>query len=352
MNSIKGYTEAKCLTEEEFFRRELNIELRYDADPSSQEKTHTIIVTADPRPWLQHLRNATPKSKIFILVGNETYEPWKYELLNGLPSINLALIYNPPKAYRFGAGTKSLLGNIIDGGFLNLSGKGNPVRDFRTATYKRKITRSIKMDYDWLELPQGYSNNFAKQVVSHLQSKNVILEKDQSLLNSRVVAEIRKTVSRDHTFSYIGQNGNHRRSTCLRIAAGKSKVVLHHRQGFHGTSYSGDHTYLELLQSSKFTLVPPGFFNNSNHRYLESLIFGKLPAILYQNSLDISTNNNWTKTLGFPYSHSFRFLLSALEKMDESQYCSILNTAFSFEMKIITDLRVLLSRKIFELERA
>jgi hypothetical protein len=62
------------------------------------------------------------------------------------------------------------------------------------------------------------------------------------------------------------------------------------------------------LFESWFNLIPPGFFNNSNHRYTESCIAGSIPLILSHNSIDHSENYNWTNSLGNLTGHSMRLI--------------------------------------------
>jgi hypothetical protein len=66
--------------------------------------------------------------------------------------------------------------------------------------------------------------------------------------------------------------------------------------GYHG---GDDYTYVNHLLNSRYILVPPGNFSNSNHRYSESLIYHSLPVILANNSIYPSQNDNWTNTLSF-----------------------------------------------------
>ena len=64
------------------------------------------------------------------------------------------------------------------------------------------------------------------------------------------------------------------------------KSIIIYNEEFKGIYEDADFKYLDQLLSTKFILVPPGFYNNSNHRYTESLICNTIPVILANNSLD------------------------------------------------------------------
>jgi hypothetical protein len=162
---------------------------------------------------------------------------------------------------------------------------------------------------------------------------------NRSLIASPFIRSLACGRERNRLFGYVGQFGNRRRETCLKVARECFQVETPGKSGFHGTIFDGDLAYLELLLDSRITLIPPGFFNNSNHRYLESLILGSIPAILYQNSLDIGENDNWTKSLQFPRSHSFFFLLKYLKELNQYQVGQIISFALSREIDKISRVR-------------
>lgn len=320
--------ELEKITEEQFFRRELNLKLHYKSADRTFSGTEHIIVSDNPRNWTTLLDSAPGKSLLFILIGNETYEPWKYEMLNEFQSIRRALLYNPPRACPYSHIFKSLLGNILDGGLKKTGRPGSVFRDFRSSQFTRTKLSEINIKYSYLELPQGYCNSFVTQL--SLISKSIANELSMmgSLYSPTFQSNLRSNVRKTRQFSYLGQFGNHRRSTCLRVAQKEFGIDVPSKVGFGGRDFDGDSTYLNNLLDTKFPLVPPGAFNNYNHRYSESLITGGLPAILAQNSLDPSSNRNWTGKLPFPASHSFRFLLRALDRLSDSEFMQLWKQAF------------------------
>ena len=116
-----------------------------------------------------------------------------------------------------------------------------------------------------------------------------------------------------------------------------------YKANFSGVTIDSDMEYLELLLASKFALIPPGFYNNFNHRYTESLITGSLPAILANNSLDPSINTNWTNHLAPARRYSIKFQLRFLSKLNNIQYEHYRNLARSADFRAILD-----SRKLFD----
>jgi hypothetical protein len=95
-------------------------------------------------------------------------------------------------------------------------------------------------------------------------------------------------------------------------------------EGFRGTGHNGDSTYVNQLRSSKFILIPPGSFNNSNHRYTEAIICGAVPVILAKNSLDPSENSNWTNSIRGITPFSAKLLLSYLNKYSDKEIDSLI----------------------------
>jgi len=327
------------ITEEEFLLREFGIKLIYGAHDQNYETGSEIIVSDNPKNWVKLLGSAPFESITFILIGNETYQPDKYEYLNNFPSIKVALLYNPPRKASYGNIFKSLFGNVLDGGLIPTSLPGSVFRDFRNSQFTRKKLISIKINYQYCELPQGYCNSFVSQIASLSLRLKTLLESNCSLFSEDFRNVLSKYINKHHTFSYLGQNIHHRRATCLRLARKHYGVETPSKVGFGGLAFDGDTTYLAKLMSTKFPLVPPGTFNNYNHRYTESLITHGLPAILAQNSLDPSDNLNWTNRLNFPQSHSFRFLMKFLVSLPQERFDEIYQESYERELSRIQSAR-------------
>lgn len=318
-------------TEKEFLLREYGINLRYCKDPSTLSPKPGVIVSAFPEKWKSYLSRCKDSSQIFFLIGNETYEPDRYIFFNNCSAVSCVFIYNPPYRSSYYRSVLSLVGNILDGGWRPNEGNGSLYRDFLTSLRTKQKKDMIKLNFDWYELPQGYCNSFVSQLRVVSSELNVLLENGTSLYNKAVRSFMQSLCIKTEKFSYIGQKGNHRRETCLAIAQKQYGIVVHSTIGFGGANFNGDTTYLNLMIRTKFPLVPPGFFNNRNHRYTESLLTFGLPAILAQNSLDSGTSSNWTEGLNFPSSHSYSKLLNHLNQMSNEEFDARFRSAFQLD---------------------
>jgi hypothetical protein len=325
--------DLKKVTEEQFLLREFGIEISYEATDQEYSGNQKIIVSDNPKKWVTLLNTAPPHSLTFFLIGNETYVPDKYEFLNQFQSLKCALLYNPPKKAPYINIFKSLLGNILDGGFVPTSLPGSVFRDFRNSQFTRKKLNRINIKYSYIELPQGYCNSFVNQISTLSPELKMLVATKYSLFSKEFQSALEIFIKKTQTFSYLGQEIHHRRATCLRIAKTKFLVEVPSKIGFGGLVFDGDTTYLKNLLSTKFPLVPPGAFNNYNHRYTESLITGGLPAILAQNSLDPSVNDNWTNYLGFLRGHSFRLLMKYLSKISQIKFEEYYKSSYEAEFK-------------------
>jgi len=332
---FRALCDLNKITEEQFLLREFGIRLEYGAFDQHHRDGIKIIVSDNPKKWVKLIDSAPDKSITFILIGNETYESDKFEFLNNFPSINVALLYNPPRKASYTNLIKSFFGNLLDGGFIPTALPGSVFRDFRNSQFTRRKINSTQINYKYYELPQGYCNSFVFQISNLSPEIKMYLDSNSSLFTAEFRATLKKYIYKSQMFSYIGQDTNHRRATCLRIARKLYDVETPSKVGFGGLDFDGDNTYLEKLMSAKFPLVPPGSFNNYNHRYTESLITMGLPVILAQNSLDPSENSNWTNNLKFPQSHSFRFLMKFLSTLPTTNFEKIYREAYEKELSRI-----------------
>ena len=308
------------VTEEQYLLREFRIKILYGVKDQTYNPENNLIVSDNPEYWHEYLRKAPSQTINFILIGNETYQPHKYHYLNQFSSIKSALIYNPPRLAPYYNILKSLIGNLLDGGIIPTDYPGSVFRDFRNSQFTRNKLNSIQIKYPFVELPQGYCNSFVNQLSTISPEIKHLIETNISLYSAEFTSALKPLINKTETFSYLGQSIHHRRATCLRIAKKEFGIHVPSKVGFGGLTFDGDTTYLHNLLKTKFPLVPPGAFNNYNHRYTEALITGGLPAILAQNSLDPSINSNWTNYLNFPQSHSFRFLLKYLSEISTKEF--------------------------------
>ena len=317
-----AYCESPKITEETFLRREFGITTVYVSSTEDflrkLEKSDSgtiIIVSTNPIFWKPVLSKFKINSVIFILIGNETYDPKIFNSLNNLRSLRHAFVYNLPSSIKVKNILGPIMGHIIDGGFGKTSSEGSVYRDARISYSLRNKFKKTKINYSSSRFPQGYSNNFANKL-----GNKINIDENTSLLGDDLVRLILEKRKRIYDFAFIGQPTNRRREIFLKNINGMNKSVIIYNKEFKGIYEDNDLTYLEQLLSSKFILVPPGFYNNSNHRYTESLICNSLPIILANNSLDPSTNNNWTNRLFYINRYSIKAQLRYLSNINTNMY--------------------------------
>jgi len=342
-----AYCESPKITEEAFLWREFSITTIYVSSTQDflekLEKSNAesiIIVSTNPFFWLSVLNKFKKESVIFILIGNETYDPKVFNSLNNLKALRYAFVYNLPTSIKARNILGPIIGNIIDGGFNKTNNKGSIYRDARISYSLRSKFKNIKINYPCSRFPQGYSNNFAGKISARLGIKE-----NESLLDHNLVTSKQNEKSYLYDFAFIGQPTNRRREIFLKNAKNSPRSIIIYNKEFKGIYEDADLTYLEQLLSSKFILVPPGFYNNSNHRYTESLICNTIPVILANNSLDPSLNNNWTNNLFYLARYSVKVQLRYLSNIDKNKYREICNSAKSADFGQIINTK----KRIFEI---
>jgi hypothetical protein len=316
------FSDSPSLTEMEYFRREFGLTLICNATKSMPIKQlefdkFVMIASTNPVFWHNTLKKLPPSSVIFFLLGNETYEPSIYNSLNDLSCLKHVFVYNPPTQIRPLHHWFSVLGDFRDQfpkiGPQNILGV---LRDSRTSRHLLGKFREAEFRYSWSPLPQGYSNSFALG----LQAKGLLTpDSQESLINHNFIADLQSKFKKEKRFIFVGQETNRRRHQILSfMRVRKDSIVVTKKSGFGGNTFDGELSYVNFLLSSWFNLIPPGYFNNSNHRYTESCIAGSIPVILYQNSIDHSENENWTKILSPTRSYSFKSIVNYLCELDEA----------------------------------
>jgi hypothetical protein len=317
------YSELENLTEKEFFRRELGLNIIFNSNKDTLKNEKILMIaSSNPIYWRDFLNLCNDKSVIFFLVGNETYEPEIFNALNGLNSLKHVFVYNPPHKIKLITIIKTFIGNLMDHSKATSPFINNPIRELLISLHLVKKFVEIKMEYEFSVLPQGYSNNFAVKF-----TENFKLSPSQSLIDKTVLDLGKNLSDRDRFIGFSGQQTNHRRFIMIQSAMKYMEDLPDMTEGFRGAKVSGDLIYLNQLLNCKLVLVPPGFFNNSNHRYTESLICGALPVILAKNSLDPSENNNWTNCLWFPIPYSSKSLLRYLSWVSDDKIKKYLRRA-------------------------
>ena len=251
-------------------------------------------------------------------------------------------LYNQPNKISNTAILGGILGNIHDGGLRKTEAQGSVYRDGRISYSLKRKFKDIKIRYPFSNLPQGYSNSFASKI-----TKLAKLTGSNSLIASGPISEINALKNIKYNFSFLGQSGNRRRETFLRTASKfKSVKIYPPEKEFGGNNTDGDYTYVNHLLDSKFTLVPPGNFNNFNHRYTESLICHSLPVILANNSIDPSNNDNWTNNLSYPCRYSVKSQIKYLENISSETFEKYYAQASFNDFKKILDTKELICKLI------
>lgn len=305
---------------------------------NNYDDSTVLITSTNPQYWLENLNQLKKDSVIFFLVGNETYEPKIFNSLNNLKTLRHVFLYNPPNEISRKALIGGILGNIWDSGLSHSEAEGSVYRDSRIAYSLKRKFRDINMKYSFSSLPQGYTNSFADKITNLVKIKE-----DYSLTSKISLSEIFKLKNTQMNFSFVGQSGNRRREIFLKCAEKFAGTEIHPLEsGFGGNNKNSDYTYVHTLLSSKFTLIPPGAFNNSNHRYTESLICHSLPVILANNSIDPSKNDNWTNSLSFLRRYSVKSQMKYLEKINGETFEKYYSLASSNDFKKILDTKTLI----------
>jgi len=341
---VTAYCESPKITEESFLLREFGIKTVYvNSAEDFLKKLETsgsdtiIIVSTNPIFWKPVLTKFKANSVIFILIGNETYDPKVFNALNDLKSLLHAFVYNLPTSIKIKNIFGPVIGYALDGGLRKTINKGSIYRDARISYSLKKRFNMIKINYSCSRFPQGYSNNFSKKL-----GNRISINENRSLLDNSLVNLIREERTSIYNFAFIGQPTNRRREVFLRNLNKFNKSVIIYNNEFKGIYEDSDLTYLAQLLSSRFILVPPGFYNNSNHRYTESLICNTLPIILANNSLDPSTNLNWTNELFYLNRYSIKALVNYLSKINPSEYIDLYDSARSIDFDQILDTKNLI----------
>ena len=251
-------------------------------------------------------------------------------------------LYNPPNKISNNAIIGGILGNIYDGGLRKTEAQGSVYRDGRISYSLKRKFQEINIQYSFSNLPQGYTNSFANKI-----TKLAKLNNSDSLIAPYSTMKIHALKNIIYSFSFLGQLGNRRRETFLKTAREFQNVRIYPpEKGFGGNNSDDDFTYVNHLLNSKYILIPPGNFNNFNHRYTESLICHSLPVILANNSLDPSKNDNWTNNLSYTCRYSVKSQLKYLENISSETFEKYYTQASYNDFKKILDTKEMIYKVI------
>lgn len=343
------FTENPLLTEVSFFKREFGLIvetvesiLDFERRINSIDSSVVLVASTNPEHWIESLNKLKKNSVIFFLLGNETYDPYAFNTLNNITTLKHAFVYNSPNKISNMAIMGGIIGNIYDGGLRKTNLHGSVYRDGRISYSLKGKFKKINMKYPFTNFPQGYSNSFANKI-----SKLAGIGESDSLISADTLKKISSLKNIVFNFSFVGQVGTRRRETFLRTAKQfKEAKILPPERGFGGNNLDHDYTYVKLLLNSRFILVPPGNYNNFNHRYTESLICHSLPAILANNSIDPSLNDHWTRNFSFLKRYSIKAQMKYLGSFDSAIFEEHYKAASFIDFKEILETKSILSAHI------
>jgi len=317
---FKCFTENTLLTERYFLEFEYAIKLE-NQDPSAnirqvlKSQSKILIASTNPELWVKTLMKLPRNSVIFFLLGNETYDPKTFNSLNQVKAVCHVFIYNAPTSIKLRNHLFAFFGDLLDTfAICEIKSLCGAISDLRASRGLHKKFRKILIQYPWSYFPQGYSAAFVEGLIEFGLRSN---DCKDSLLNPEFHLND-NNVRRLLFISFVGQETNRRRRICIELVKREKNSNILLTKSFGGTTHTGDLSYIQSIFSSKFVAVPPGFFNNSNHRNFEAIIAGALPISLTNNSIDASNSNiNWSSHLGPIVSRSFWLLLRFARNLSE-----------------------------------
>lgn len=299
------------LTESEFLRRELNLNLvsiNKDIEIKLSNEEVFAIATCDPKEFEEILLKCKPNSALIFFFGNETYDVPQIMWLNRYAEkIKFAYIYNFPRKTSFYISIRCFIGSIYDGGFKNWQKDKNILRNYKNGIDLMRRTRKVRLTFKHSDFPQGYSKRFVKELISEKYFKG----EDSLIKDAPFVLKNDKT-----GISFTGQSGSWCRSLAISVLKKHDENFNpSYTQGWGGSNQGNNNTYVKGLAESKYVLNPPGNITNRTHRYLESLILNSLPIMPPATLQDPHLWGVWSE---FQRSKKFSW-------KKQLRYCSKLN---------------------------
>jgi len=325
------------LVETEYLRREYGLVAKLVDPKSAFIEKISIIACTDPGNWIKLLSEASDRTVIFFLLGNETYDKLKYESLNNYPSVLHVFVYNPPRM-------SSNLGLISAFDWLFW----NPLSIFdkhfffawRFAKSLRAQSSKVDMAYEWTPLPLGYTNQFVSQLEEKFSSNHM------SLFDGWPLSD-RQKFSATPNSGFMGQVGTWYRKVLLEYFARFPEFTSTVSSGWVTSSTSN---YVNFLNVTQLVLCPPGIYTNETFRYYETLVLGSLPIVPINTVHDFHTSKYWTSRLPWYLRHSHISIYRFLRKRDSQSlvdYVLFGQTLVTNEIEVVQDrLRSLLCERI------
>lgn len=324
------YAYNMTLTESEFLRRELNLNL-IEIDKQIEIKIISqevfAIATCDPKEFEEILLKCKPNSALIFFFGNETYDVPQIMWLNRYAEkIKFAYIYNFPRKTSFYISIRCFIGAIYDGGFKYWQKDRNILRNFKNGIDLMRRTRKIKLSFNHSDFPQGYSKRFVKELISekYFKGEDSLIKDAPFLLKNDKIGT-----------SFTGQSGSWCRTLAISVLKKYDKNFNpSYTQGWGGSNQGSDNTYVKSLANSKFVLNPPGNLTNRTHRYLESLILNSLPIMPPSTLQDPHLWGIWSE-FQKPKKFSWKNQLKYSKKMNENQRLELIYNSLITEKKKI-----------------
>ena len=301
------------------------------------------IASTQPGIWFNFLETCPQNSVIFFYLGNELYSVDQLQLLVNKSCLLSLFVYSPLKNPSIVNLFSALLGAFFDSKQTLSSDTKTYIRNFRTGVeVLQRLKRNKQLFQNIHEIPQGYSSTFAAQlnrITKLFGDANSILE------NLPILDEFSGTQEIAYDVSFVGQRGNLRRERFIDYfrKSKKVKCFVNFRDQFGGNDLDSDDLYVKASLASKYVLIPPGVFNNYNHRYCESLIMNRLPLVLCNNLTDPNSNYYWVKSFPFGLRDSIRFTYSKVISWDANKIRSQIEVARRVEFERISRFKLAIS---------
>lgn len=329
---LTAICENDKIAESEFLLRELGIKLKKIHPKKVRPQNKNIIVSNQPKIWESFLFEAKPKSTIFILIGNETYNPEIYLKLNSIPAINIVLMHNPPRKNRI-IGLSSVLGFILDSPSSLFNHKfyrtcKNSI-DFAIKT--RRVMNEI--NYKFLELPYGYSNRF----IIELKRLKLINKSDGKSLLKYNFPTIKELNSEG--ISFTGSINSWVRQRLIRKAQKKHRFSIYIMKSWGQPVNKNQTIYVESILDSVGVLHLPGHVTNCrSYRYFETILLNRIPICPPFNVQDHHYSKFWTEIISNNLiKWSYFKLASMVLEMNLEELQKIINkNKLEFKMEIAT----------------
>lgn len=272
---------------------------------------------------------------VFFFLGNELYLVEMLSELTKSPSILSLFVYSPARNQSSKNLISAFLGSCLDS-FSNLANDLIPyIRNFRTGLEVLHRLNTNQFLYHKIhEIPQGYSSAFTLQLVRKVQNIN---HKGSLLKALQVIDDFTGSQEILYDVSFVGQQGNCRRESFLRVFQSRPKInsMIVTRDEFGGNNKLVDDTYINASLGSRIVLIPPGAFNNYNHRYCESLILNRLPLVVCNNNTDPNSNYYWVRELPFGLRDSASFIYNHIKNWEPEEIKNKIQVAREIEFSRI-----------------